>query len=256
MIKIPRPTKEPRSLRRSGKKQAAAMCAAYEICPEDYISDKKRLDHSKRNYYASKAKILLMGVCCSKCCYCEERFSRANLHVEHFRPKGGVRQTRKQECDDLPGYYWLENEWDNLLLSCAECNSWKSTLFPLANPKERARWHGDPVGVERPLLIDPVREDPRIHICFEGDRPFGLTRQGRVTIAALGLRRKHLREVRRDKLMEIYGLCVIMAAAAERPDRVWLQVEAERARRELRAAVLASSEFSSMVRDYLEPRCF
>ncbi|MFT4533974.1 MAG: hypothetical protein ACI9P5_001326 [Saprospiraceae bacterium] len=58
-----------------------------------------------------------------------------NADFEHCRPKSNV-----MESPDHPGYWWLVNEWDNLLIACANCNrrSWskdgvsgKANRFPL-----------------------------------------------------------------------------------------------------------------------------
>lgn len=53
--------------------------------------------------------------------------------VEHFRPKGGWRQSPGQPIEQ-PGYYWLAYEWSNLFLACGPCNSrHKRNLFPLTD---------------------------------------------------------------------------------------------------------------------------
>src|SRR6185436_16823168 len=199
MIQIQRPVDGPSILKRLGEEQTRIDCAAYEKCPEAYRSGKKRFQkREKRKYYSRKeVKDLLVKMHNSKCCYCEKKLWPRYLHVEHFRPKHGVRQSLDDKKDELPGYFWLTYRWDNLLLACLDCNSrFKDTLFPLENPKERARSCNDDLGKELPLFVDPVGQDPRDHIRFDGDAPEGLTLQGRTTIDGLRLRRAELTEDR------------------------------------------------------------
>jgi hypothetical protein len=63
-----------------------------------------------------------------KCAYCE-RFYK--LDVEHFRPKGEVRDENNVLLR-ATGYYWLGYEWSNLLPSCISCNreGGKNSKFP------------------------------------------------------------------------------------------------------------------------------
>ena len=181
MIAIARPKKGPARLKKKGEAQTLADCKEYDLCPADYQAGRKRL--KKHRYYSAKAvKLLLLQAHHPKCCFCEKGFLPANLHIEHFRPKNGFRQSLSQGQDELPGYYWLAYHWDNLLLSCFDCNSkWKKTFFPLANPRERARSHHDDISMERPLFLDPAELNPREHIQFAKDAPQGITRQGRMT---------------------------------------------------------------------------
>ena len=67
-----------------------------------------------------------------KCCYCEAYIPDwgTGKQVEHFRPQSAFRA--------------LINEWSNLLLACATCNSSKGDAFPTA-----LDWTGTP------FLLDP-----------------------------------------------------------------------------------------------------
>ena len=134
-----------------------------------------------------------------KCCYCETSlFTSAYLHVEHFRPKSAVRQSRDHE-QEYPGYFWMKYSWQNLLLACFDCNSGhKGTLFPLEDPARRARSHKDDLSAEHPVFIGPSLEDPREHISFVNGYPKGLSERGCQTIKLLGLRRTKLEEQRQE----------------------------------------------------------
>lgn len=251
MIQIQRPDEGPANLKRLGERQAQRDCAAYDAFPDDYRSGKASFQ--KREYYSRKeVKALLVKMHNSKCCYCEKKLSFGYLHVEHFRPKYGVRQALDQKIDEPPGYYWLAYRWDNLLLACLDCNSrFKHTFFPLENPAERARSHNDDIARERPLFIDPAGQNPRRHIRFDQESPKGCTSRGRLTIEGLRLGRTDLTEDRLRKIDEVNTRLVILAAAARHPNDADLQAEAKTARSFLETAKRPEEEFSSMVIDYL-----
>src|ERR1700690_2130973 len=59
------------------------------------------------------------------CAYCG--MSTNGLDVEHFRPKGSIRNDQAHK-----GYWWLAYEVSNYLLGCTVCNrNRKKTSFPL-----------------------------------------------------------------------------------------------------------------------------
>lgn len=252
MIRVQRPDNGPQSLKASGERQTKRDCEAYDVCPGDYCSGKASFP--KRKYYSEKkVKDLLVAVHHSKCCYCERRFWETdNLDVEHFRPKGGIRQAFDQANDEPPGYYWLAYRWENLLLSCNPCNRrYKKTFFPLENPEERARSHHDDVTRERPLFVDPVSQDPREHIRFDDDTPKGISLQGRMTIAGLCLGRAALQGDRRDHLDKIRKSYEVLKLAATHPEIPELCAMADEARGLIEAAMRPDATFSSMVTDYI-----
>lgn len=149
-----------------------------------------------------------------KCAYCERHQGLEAQPVEHFRPKNGVaRDIDRPRLLDKDYYWWLAWSWENLLFSCVSCNSAgrKGNKFPLAGGSSPL--HRPPAGLvaelpvacfdlasERPLLLDPGRDDPLDHIVWRPEnpmaareedllwRPFHRTDRGRVTIEILGLR--------------------------------------------------------------------
>ena len=251
MIKVKKPRKIPKSLKSTGAAQTRKDCAAYDACSSDY---KKRGMKCRNSIYGSKqVKNMLLKAHHYKCCYCERKFcAPRELAVEHFRPKSGVKQARNQK-EQYPGYYWLAYKWDNLLLSCHECNSsYKQTLFPLANPSMRARSHNQDFRVEKPLFINPALQEPRDHIQFHNEVPVPLTKIGRVTIEGLGLdRRPLLTGSRLDKLSLIRRHRELLELAKKHPtDLDWQSVAAE-ATAYLQSAIRPESEYSSMAIDYL-----
>jgi len=128
-------------------------------------------------YSHPEVKDALVFLFNGKCAYCESSF----LHVysgdiEHFRPKAEIEEAKP---NNKPGYYWLAADWDNLLLSCRNCNqklkhlvygsSLKKTMgkmnqFPLSDSSKYIRRHNHPSGINREepyrLLINPCVDNP------------------------------------------------------------------------------------------------
>ena len=250
MIHIHRITPAPSVLKKLGPPQTKFDCDAYEDNPEEYRSG--RLKFSDNRHYSKKAvKDVLRRMHHDKCCYCEtKQYTPAYLHVEHFRPKGAVRQSRAQD-NEFPGYYWLAYCWDNLLLACFECNvTYKNTMFPLANPTQRAQSHNDDITREQELFVNPIAEDPRGHIRFDEDLPVWQTERGHQTIEELGLRRSALTEERLH-WFQIVKRHIDIVKVPPSPDIEGLQDEA---RRFIEQALQPYSKFSSMVMDLVARR--
>ncbi len=248
MIRIVKPREAPGNLVENGTEQTRRDCEDYDRCPSEYRSDAKRTI-----YAAAPVKQALLEAHYYKCCYCETKYlARANLAVEHFRPKNAVKQAPDQE-EEYPGYYWLAYDWDNLLLSCHQCNtSHKKTLFPLANPEERARSHHDDISIEQPLFINPAWEDPRDHLRFRNEAPEGLTDIGRLMIKEIGLRRTQLREDRKKVIDVLRNYCEFIEYAKRYPDDSQMQEKARELLEYLNSAIRPEAEYSSMAIDFLD----
>lgn len=122
-------------------------------------------EFDNRVYAHSAVKTKLKREQRGKCAYCERSLNGDYGAVEHFRPKGGY--AAADGALRKPGYYWLAYDWDNLLLSCDECNTGcKRNLFPLEDENARDIGKRD-VSREEPLLINPAQDDPGDCICFE-----------------------------------------------------------------------------------------
>ncbi len=249
MIRIQRSDKAPETLITKGTAQTRKDCASHDCHPGDYRSGSKKFSFDKNIY--DTVKDMLLEAQHQKCCYCESKGNATSYgEIEHFRPKGGVKQKQGQSLQ-YPGYYWLAYDWDNLLVSCKRCNpSHKGNLFPLAVQKRRARSHHDDVNAEQPLFINPAREDPRRHIRFRGEVAIHRTKRGRETINGLGLRRPDLEEERRERLDYLKRLRDIVELGTNSIDPE-AQSQAEDARKHLAAAVLPDAKYSAMARDFL-----
>ena len=259
MIRINKPRVAPQRLVRAGQRKTASECAAYDQCPGDYISGLKGFSKTDTDRRAQRAiygsgpvKSLLVEAHQSKCCYCERKYEEPrHLAIEHFRPRTAVRQSIRHAAE-RPGYYWLAYDWNNLLLSCGECNGdYKGIFFPLSNPGSRARSHHDNYRVERPLLINPASVEPRRHIVFQDETPTSLTRKGKITLEVIGLRRTTLRDARLTYLAKLRRNLDIVEVAQDNPAILRLSEIAQRSQAFIDSAILADAPFSSMAMDYL-----
>ena len=200
MIKINKPRQAPKVLREKGKKERRTNCNLYTLNKAAYDAGKKNFEFDSKIYGHKKVKKELIEAQHDKCCFCESKITHISFgDVEHFRPKGGVRQTSKSPLGK-PGYYWLAYEWSNLFLSCQLCNQrFKKNLFPLQNPRNRAKSHNDITNAEKPIFISPD-EDPEQYIAFRQEIPYASDDdpRGDATIKALGLDRDKLNDRRKD----------------------------------------------------------
>ncbi|MFO0639921.1 MAG: HNH endonuclease domain-containing protein [Polyangiaceae bacterium] len=135
-----------------------------------------------------------------KCAYCEKPIEKKHAHVDHFRPK--TRATERDASGTIvsqrTGYYWLAYTFENLLLTCPNCNTHKLDQFPL---RPRA---GKPGKTAR--LLDPGKQNPKRHLTFVHDPILGgyvptflgpADGRGDHTLRILGLDRDDLVDLRR-----------------------------------------------------------
>jgi len=187
-----------------------------------------------------------------KCCYCEVAIEHPYMlrHVEHWRPKGAVKQGPGEPVQ-YPGYYWLAYEWDNLLLSCGVCNSgYKSIVFPLADDNGRARNHHEDVGVEDPQLLKPDRDDPEPHIEWIDDQPRGRSEIGWKTIETVGLVRED--DVKRSREYNELRKAHHRLLKCSGNEHIALVREiANECRQRLEQSVLPTSQYSAMAKAFI-----
>ena len=189
---------------------------------EEYeISDLYKKKEIKQKYYIS-----IDGPFGGKCAYCETRIvSDQYGDMEHYRPKKAVTdehgnniriEDEKGQIIPHPGYYWLAYDWRNLLPACELCNRTnpgnknigKQNKFPVKDgfyaksPGEEEK--------EKPLLINPLLEDPEEHFVIEfktgllsGDE------KGKCCIDIFGLNlRSGLQKARKEAYTSTLGLII------------------------------------------------
>jgi uncharacterized protein (TIGR02646 family) len=154
-------------------------------------------------YADPQVKDALIQLFRSKCAYCESTFRHVySGDIEHFRPKGEIEEA---DPDTRPGYYWLAADWDNLLLSCRNCNQklkhliygtidkktmGKMNQFPLSNRNKYTRTHNSHNGIndEEPyrLLLNPCIDNPEDHLEYGLEGTIRAKRQNDGTISLKG----------------------------------------------------------------------
>jgi uncharacterized protein (TIGR02646 family) len=249
VIKITKPKTAPAVLRNWGARKRDAHCADYLANKAEYDAGKRKFAFDSTIYGHRTVKEALLAAQHKKCCFCE-RMTGNDGDVEHFRPKSGWRQSAGGKLN-LPGYYWLAYDWNNLFLSCSACNQrHKRNHFPLANPVRRARIHTDDITQESALFINPAEQDPEEYIGFRKEIAYAKkgSRIGKTTYTQLDLNRDILREERLTRLKELGRLQDVVCLA----DVLTASAEGARvvneARAELANAVTDAGEFAAMAR--------
>lgn len=279
MIKIDKApvTEAPLTITRRGKNRTKKDCNLFDGSPNDYLLGeppiRKVIKVMEDIYQNSDVKTKLNESHYYKCCYCETKFKYPrDLDVEHFRPKKHAQQS-EGSAEILLVYFWLAYDWDNLLLSCAECNrGYKKNLFPLENEADRALPETRNIDNEIPILINPAsvtEDDPRNHIRFVNETPEGKTQRGKKIIDCLGLRRdilledrlEHLKEIRKHlKNIEHWRKLLKVSQKINDVEIQELAREAEADGIEsiifLREAMKVNAKFSSMSQDFLAQQSF
>ena len=93
MIRIVKPDNVPKILTTKGAEQTQRDCTAYDNSPDDYRSGTKTFNSNNRIYGTKSVKNALLRAQNDKCCYCESKFLSTDYgDVEHYRPKGAVKQ--------------------------------------------------------------------------------------------------------------------------------------------------------------------
>lgn len=155
---------------------------------------KNSSDVDRKIYRAADVRAQLMTDQGRKCAYCECRVRESYNDVEHYRPKNI--------------YYWLGHKWDNLLYACEECNrTYKKAKFPLRDETKRDLANQN-ISQEEPLIVNPVVEDPSIHIKFKRYMAIPITDKGIYTVELFKLNnRPELVEDRKGIFEEYNNLC-------------------------------------------------
>jgi uncharacterized protein (TIGR02646 family) len=162
-------------------------------------TEKPRRPHANSDHYGhADVRAALEMLFGSKCAYCETEVQASGpQHIEHYRPAAI--------------YPALAYRWDNLLLACPHCNvTYKRDRFPIRptgnTPKEHRRTPGSRDDTDDPLLLNPCRDDPTVHLTFDAGIVIALTDRGRCTRRICGL----------NRASTVTGFC----ATAGKPSRI------------------------------------
>jgi len=170
----------------------------------------------------------------------------------------------------------LAAEWKNLLPSCIDCNrqryqeminvepalAGKANLFPIVKETNRASKPGEEKKEQR-LLLHPGLDFPEKHFQFINDglvvarkyKNGKVSRKGKVTIEVLGLQRRGLNQVRRDRLLlikeQIARVKRIMERMNRYPDDLGLDYELNEEMRILHRYKEKNQPYSAMARQFI-----
>jgi uncharacterized protein (TIGR02646 family) len=181
-----------------------------------------------------------------KCAYCES----ANItsyagDVEHYRPKGAV-----AESSDHSGYWWLANDWDNLLIACRNCNFSKRNHFPLKDESKRAFAPENGLHEEAPLILNPCIDHPEDHFIYKNNGVIvSKTEEGKASIMLLSLNRASLVHVREKAIVTVKRSIdrINKLLESESYDNSLLKSELEI----LKEMTASSEEFAGLKRQYI-----
>lgn len=253
MIRIEKPKTAPGKLTSEGQVNTDFHIQEYNQSPQDYQSGKKKFSFSNKIYGDSSVKQALILAQHKKCCFCERLIGYSG-DIEHFRPKSAYSQTKGRKIE-RPGYYWLAYTWDNLYLSCNDCNQrQKKNLFLLADPLTRAQWNNNDITLENPLFVNPGHENPSQHIGFRGQVPYAVPEsiKGEPTIKILKLDREDLNEWRLKHLQNMKLLFRLVKASTTLPQTKESQNLVARAEKTLQDAISDQGEFAAATRAALD----
>lgn len=107
----------------------------------------------------------LLGQFGNKCWYTESYDAVSSVHVDHYRPKGRVRDGSGSEGE---GYWWLAFDWKNYRICGQLINVKKSDLFPLLEGNRAIATDSISLKLECPAIIDPISDRTRL-ISYERD---------------------------------------------------------------------------------------
>jgi uncharacterized protein (TIGR02646 family) len=250
VIRIDKSKTAPTKLIKEGKTKTDSHILEYNQSPQDYQSGKKKFSFSNKIYGDSSVKQALILAQHKKCCFCERLIGYSG-DIEHFRPKSAYCQTNGRKIE-RPGYFWLAYNWDNLYLSCNDCNQrQKKNLFLLADPSTRAQLKNNDITLEKPLFVNPGHEDPSQHIGFRGEVPYAVPEsiKGEPTIKMLKLDRDDLNEWRLKHLREKKLLFQFVKSSAKLPQNKKLRDLVSKAEKNLQHAISDQGEFAAATRE-------
>jgi len=175
--------------------EADAITAQLQVAVDD-AARQVILDRHEGFWRDARIRDWLMGQFANKCWYTEAEESISPIHVDHFRPKGRVKNFDGSYED---GYWWLTFNWKNYVIAGHLINSKKSDLFPLMNGERRAAVNCPEMQLrlEGAVLIDPLTDQTRL-ISYDRDD------DGCIAVLAGGI--DDLEKFKAEKTIEILGL--------------------------------------------------
>jgi hypothetical protein len=137
-----------------------AQLALEALPPEERVAFIKKKSHVWSGFKRYLAKMSY-----GKCWYSESPDPQSFFDVDHFRPKSEAKRSKDIAPDD--GYPWLAFSWENFRYSAGRSNRLsknektdetvgKGSWFPLCEGSAVACWEQRDIGLEQPMLLDPI----------------------------------------------------------------------------------------------------
>jgi len=202
---IPKDATPPDDWLQEAKQVTAELRAATSELERNAIIEK-----NQKLWRDDRVRNWLLELYHNKCWYTEAQESVSAIHVDHYRPKGRVRDLDKNEYD---GYWWLAFDWTNYRICGQLINIKKSDVFPLAEFGRASPDDHHSLMKEAPLLIDPVTDDARL-ISYEIDE------DACIAVPSAGI--DEYEEIRATATIDILGLNRLDRLNQKRAD-VWQQ---------------------------------
>lgn len=175
--------------------EADAITAQLQAATDD-AARQVIVDKHEKLWRDERIRGWLMSQFANKCWYTEAEESISPIHVDHFRPKGRVKNLDGSYED---GYWWLTFNWKNYVIAGHLINTKKSDLFPLMEGERRAAVNCPEVQLklEGTVLIDPLTDQTRL-ISYDRDD------DSCIAVIAGGI--DELERFKAEKTIEILGL--------------------------------------------------
>jgi uncharacterized protein (TIGR02646 family) len=203
MIRLSRPSQVPEPLRSS--EAARARSAADVWARTQFRAQRSKTVLAGQEAFPSRGGIInassvlsvLRAAQHNKCAFCESKIGAVSLEVvARFRPDSGA--VGLDGTSSLPHYAWNAYDWDNLHISCLQCDQAKGRRFPVTGRRAPLGSRGAALSSdEQALLLDPFLDAPDAHLVFTADGMANSeTPEGRATIDCFDLNRNELKNGR------------------------------------------------------------
>lgn len=157
-------------------------------------------------FYAESVRAALHKTFHSRCAWCETHVAPRDEEIVHFRPLSNAKGLEDEASAE--SYGWFAYAWDNLFLSCTECDRVRRNYFPVESVRAPvlSSWE-EANALETVLLINPCRDDPLRHLSLSPDGALrALTDKGKHTLLLFGLNRSELMFAREEQIRMVQTL--------------------------------------------------
>lgn len=151
------------------------------------------------------------------CAYCGSPADPGEV-ARHRPPEEALDLDRSVSPDH---YWWLSYDWANLVLVCTECHNLKGSRFPVGAKRAPAESRGADLDVERPLLLDPYRDQPEWFFTYDtAGFVAGASDRAATMVEVLSLNRPELLVARSQAAAEVDNAIHDLMPRGDAPDQL------------------------------------